>query len=308
MEYNERKIIITADDYGVCENVNEGIRLAARLGCISNISAFTNFGNSLEGLKAISAECPGLGIGVHLNLNTGKPVSYAARIPTLVNELGHFYDIGEFILHLPEISADEVYTEIRAQISVLTDSGIKLDHISDHFGVLSFHPPFYELRNRLALECGVPVRSPVTASRKFPAVYKNDGGMKLVRRLARKLAFRSPLMAVQLKKQFNIEEMERKSGELNALGIPHPDLMIDCFYGDPTPANLLRILENLPPGTSEILVHLGNYNRQKEYPPGLCTVYLKNRECELMTITSPYLDEYLSNLKIKKVTYSDIYK
>ena len=147
-----RRLIITADDYGVCEEINSGIRTAARLGSISSISTFTNFAGSLGGLKALSGECPGIGIGVHLNLNTGRPVSEAGRIPSLLDKEGFFYGIKEFILHLPEISEDEVYTEIRAQIEELTSVGIRLEHLSDHYGVLSFHPPFFELRNRLALE------------------------------------------------------------------------------------------------------------------------------------------------------------
>jgi predicted glycoside hydrolase/deacetylase ChbG (UPF0249 family) len=303
----ERRVIITADDYGVCENVNEGISLAARLRCISNVSAFTNFGDSLGGLKALSLECPWLGIGVHLNLNAGKPVTAPEHIPTLVNGEGYFYNITEFVLHLPDISGEEVLTEMRAQMKKLIASGIKLDHISSHFGVLSFYPLYFELGNRLAREFDVPVRSPVAASRKFPEVYKNENTHRLVRKLAWKLALRHPVVAMKLAGQFNIGEMERKSGELDALGIPHPGMMIDSFYGDPTPSNLMHILENLPPGTSEILVHLGNHNRQQEYPAGLDTVYLRNRECELMTITSPYLQECLSSLNIKKVSYSDLY-
>jgi predicted glycoside hydrolase/deacetylase ChbG (UPF0249 family) len=301
-----RELIITADDYGVCEEVNEGIRMAARMGSISSISAFTNFRGSVEGLKTISEEFPEIGIGVHLNLNTGRPVSEPGRIPGLVNEKGFFHGIRKFILHLPEISEDEIYTEIRAQIDALEAGGIRPDHISDHFGVLTFHPPFFDLRNRLAREYGIPVRSPVTASRKYPSLYKNEGGIKLALSLAAKLMLRSPGLAVQLMRQYGIRAMENKSAALDALGIPHPDLMIDSFYGTPTPANMLRILDNLPAGISEILVHLGNNSRRGEYPPGLDTVYLRNREYELMTLTSPYLRDYLSARDIRLISYANL--
>jgi len=212
----------------------------------------------------------------------------------------------EFLLQLPDISEEEVMTELRAQINEVIAGGIQPDHISSHFGLLSFYPPYFDMGNQLAREFDFPVRSPVAASRKFPVVYKNESTHKLARKLTWKLGLRHPLLAMKLAKQFKIEEMERKSRELDALGIPHPGMMIDSFYGDPTPSNLLHILENLPPGTSEILVHLGNSDRQKEYPSGLDTVYLRNRECELMTITSPYLQECLTSMQIKKVSYADL--
>ncbi|MFC2081017.1 carbohydrate deacetylase [Bacteroidota bacterium] len=303
----DRRVIITADDYGVSESINEGVLFAARQGCISNISAFTNFPQSILGLKEIASEFPDLGIGVHLNINAGQPVSDPDLIPSLVNDNGNFYDVEEFLIHLKKISKEEVFAEFQAQINVLINNGIRLDHISSHYGVCSLYPPYFEMRNKLALEYDVPVRSPVTGSRKYPSVYMSHSGRKLVRTLARKLTFRSPSTAIQLKQNLRLEEMMKKSAKLDSMGIRHPDLMIDGFYGDPTPSNLIRILKNLPPGNSEIIVHLGNFRRQMVYPPGLDTLYLHNREFELMTISSPYVKEYMTSLKIEKITYSDLY-
>lgn len=304
----ERQVIITADDYGICEPVNEGIRLAADHGGISNISVLTNFEKSIDDLKELSDLYPQLGIGVHLNLNTGRPLSDPERIPTLVGRDGEFHSIEDFVMRLKGISREEIRTEIRAQVETLLSSGIRPDHVSSHFGIFSLYPPYFQMCNELAREYRVPVRSPIAASMKFPDAYRNSSTQRQARRLARKLLFRSPATAIYLRKQFYLEEMERKSAELDSLGIPHPDLMIDCFYGDPTPANLIRILENLPPGTSEIIVHLGKSSCREEHPNGPGTDYLRQRECELITLTSPYLSEYLSCLKIKKISYSELYK
>ncbi len=304
---SERSLIITADDFGVSENINQGIRLAAELGCISAISALINFSGSIEALEDISRQNPQIGIGVHLNINTGRPVSDPQLVPTLVNSDGEFYSIEEFVLRLPKISLDEVRIEMHAQVDLLVSRGIKLDHLSSHFGVFSIYTPFFEMRNQLAEEYGVPVRSPVSAGLMIPSVYLNKTNKKMVQRLKRKLVFRSISTASKLNKEFSLEEMIRKSTELDSLDILHPDLMIDCFYGDPTPENLIRIMENLPPGTSEIIVHLGNFERQLDFPPGLDTTYLRQRECELMTITSPYVNEYLKVLKVKLVSFADLY-
>lgn len=303
----KRSLIITADDFGVSENINQGIRLAAEHGSISAISAFTNFKGSITALEEISRQYPQIGIGVHLNINTGRPVSDPGQVPTLVNERGEFYPIEEFVIRLPQISEDEVRIEMQAQVDLLIASGIRLDHLTSHFAVFSIYTPYFEMRNQLASEYGVPVRSPLSAGQKFPSVYANNKSRKLVKKLKRKLAFRSLSTAIRLNKEFSLEEMMRKSIALDSLGIAHPFMMIDCFYGDPTPENLIQIMENLPPGTSEIIVHLGNSGRGMEFPPGLDTTYLRQRECELMCITSPYVQEYLNSLKIQMVSYTDLY-
>jgi predicted glycoside hydrolase/deacetylase ChbG (UPF0249 family) len=302
----ERKIILTADDFGANRNVNEGIKQAADLGCINTISAFTNIPGSIEELKGISGKHPDIGIGVHLNILAGRPLTDPERIPSLLNENGEFYKIEEFLINLPSISEEEVYIEMKAQIDTLVSSGIKLDHISSHFAVFSLYTPYFEMRNKLAVEYGVPVRSPVSAGQKFPETYANRTNQKLIRQLSRKLAFRSPSTASVLKKEISLEEMTRKSDALDSLAIHHPDFMIDCLYGDPTPLNLIHIIENLPEGTSEIIVHLGKLCGDKDHSSQKDLFSIRQREAELMTISSPLLDEYLSVLKIKKSSYAEL--
>ena len=68
-----RLVIITADDFGASRNINEGIGLAGRAGVITAISAMTDFPESLAELGEIGGECPRVGIGVHLDITTGKP-------------------------------------------------------------------------------------------------------------------------------------------------------------------------------------------------------------------------------------------
>ena len=100
--------------------------------------------------------------------------------------------------------------------------------------------------------------------------------------------------------------MEIKVQKLDAHGILHPDILIGCFWGDPSSSNLIYILEHLPGGTSEMILHCGTYTLQENYPSGLDLDYLENREHELMTITSNYLKEYLSYLNIKLIGYSGL--
>jgi len=301
----QRFLIITADDYGASKNINDGIKIAADNNAITAISALSNFTESLSELKKISENHPDIGIGVHLNITTGKPILGDEQVPSLVNPNGNFYTISELLPKIKSISPDDLRKELRAQILALTKYNIKVDHLSDHYG-LSLYSPFFEIVMELSKEFDVPIRTPLTASVKYPEIFPNSKMYKRGRQIAFRLALTAPFKAISLLKYSRIQEMEKKIQKLDELGILHPNVSIGYFWGDPTAANLLYILEHLPNGISEIILHSGTYSRQEYYPSGLDLDYFNNRENELITITSNYLKEYYNYLNIKIIGYSEI--
>lgn len=302
----EKHLIITADDFGAAKNINEGIRVAAEQEAITTISAFSNFAGSLPELKEISTNHPGLSIGVHLNITTGKPVLAPDEIPTLVCNEGRFYTIEELLPKLKNISIEDLRKELRAQVLALKNQDIPLDFLSDHNGVLTMYSPFFEVVTALAEEFHVSVRTPVLAGAKHPTVFGHSEMAKYARRMAGRMTFRTPFKAIHLLKFTRLREMERKTKRLDTLGIPHPDLFIESFWGNPTPANLTYILEHLPAGTSEIVVHLGTASREETYPSGLDLTYFSNREAELSTLTGNAWENHCKNLNITRTSYSNL--
>jgi predicted glycoside hydrolase/deacetylase ChbG (UPF0249 family) len=305
---NERFLILTADDFGASININEGIEIAADKQVITTISALTNFTESLPQLNKISENHPEIGIGVHLNITTGKPILSADQVPSLVNGSGSFYSLDELLPVIHKINVDDLRKELRAQVTALTNIGIKVDHLSDQNGILTFYGPFFDILLELAVEFNVPVRSPEIASIKYPALFPNSRMNKYGRHLARQFAVNEPLKAMSLLKYSRLQEIAKKIQKLDLYGIPHPDLLIEYFWGDPTTSNLNYIVEHLPPGTSELILHLGTGARQVNYPGGLDLDYFKNREYELNTITSDYLKGYFKYLNIRTVGYPAIIK
>lgn len=303
---SERYLIITADDFGASKNINEGIKFAADNKAITSISVLSNFTESLPDLKNISKNHPDIGIGVHLNIITGKPLLRAEQIPSLVGTNGNFYTLEELLSNINSISADELRKELRAQILVLEKYDISIDNLSDQYGVLSIYSPFFEIVTELAQEFSIPVRSPVLASVKYPDILSNSNMVKRGRQIVRRMAFTAPIKTIRLRKYFRIHEMERKSQQLDKLGIKHPDLFIEGFWGDPTAANLIHIVEHLPNGVSEIVFHFGSYIRQENYPSGLDLDYFKKREYELLTGTSDYLKNYIAYLNIRTISFSEL--
>ncbi len=105
----------------------------------------------------------------------------------------------------------------------------------------------------------------------FPNSHLNKRG----RQIALGFAFKNPFRAVELLKYCHVPEMERKVKRMDELGILHPDLLIDYFWGDPSPTNYLYIIEHLPNGISEFILHVGTSARQENYPSGLDIGYFK---------------------------------
>jgi predicted glycoside hydrolase/deacetylase ChbG (UPF0249 family) len=302
----ERYLIITADDFGASKNINEGIEIAVDQKVITTISVLSNFSEYLPELKQLSEDHPDIGIGVHLNIITGKPLLGAEQVPTLVSSIGSFYTIDELLPVIKKISPDDLTKELRAQILALINDNITLDHLSDQYGILSLYRPFFDVMVKLAKEFNVPVRTPIVSSVKYPDLFPNSNLNRHGRQIALKFAFNNPLKAIRLFKYSKALEMERKVQKMDELGILHPDLLIDYFWGDPSPANYLYIIEHLPDGISELILHVGTSTRQENYPGGLDLDYFKNREKELNTITDDQLKKYINYLNIKTIGYSDI--
>jgi len=302
----ERFLIITADDFGASKNINEGIKRAADKNAITTISALTNFTESIPELKSISLDHPEIGIGVHLNITTGKSVLEAKLVPTLVKANGDFYPLEKLLAVLGKISINEIRNELRAQIEVQFNEGIKIDHLSDQNGILTLYSPFFDILIELATEYKVPVRSPEIAGIKYPQLFPDSKMQKHGRNIATRFALSNPAKARKLIKYTRKQEISRKVLKLNEMEIPHPDLLIEYLWGNPTQANLNHILEHLPEGISELILHLGNDTRQYVYPGGLDLEYFNSREKELALITKDSLVDYYRYLNIKPIGYQEI--
>jgi predicted glycoside hydrolase/deacetylase ChbG (UPF0249 family) len=304
----EKLVIVTADDYGSSLNVNQGIEYAVRHGAITSLSVLGNATESLDDLARLSLEHPEIGIGVHLNLTTGKPVEGLAEVSTLVDRDGQFVSVPEFLSRVKRIDPVELERELTAQVDAVVNAGISIDHLSDHNGLLSIYPPFFDVMVKLAVRYDAALRSPVVASVKHPRVFPRAVTKKRSTQMAVRAATLNLFGALGLLRYTSSAAFEQKTRELDRVGIRHPEVLIDYLYGTPTIENALHILSNLEERTSEIIVHLGSTERSPSYPNGLDTGYFENRERELMLLTSAYLRDYAAGLNVRFIRFSDLPK
>ena len=125
------KLILHSDDFGLHENVNQAVVHAVRRGVLTSCSLMANGLAADEAVKK-ALEVPELGVGIHLNILRGRPLSDPERIPSLVDENGRFFNSGARLAKqsfMKRISRTEVYEEYRRQVEFMIQKGIFPSHV-----------------------------------------------------------------------------------------------------------------------------------------------------------------------------------
>src|ERR1700722_17766482 len=84
-----KNLIVTADDFGAAEAVNDAVEQANEQGILPAASLMVSGAAAADAVRRARA-MPSLRVGLHLVLVEGRPVSPAASVPDLVDASGHF--------------------------------------------------------------------------------------------------------------------------------------------------------------------------------------------------------------------------
>src|SRR5215470_11276807 len=151
-----KRLIVNADDFGLSEGINQAVILGYRQGTITSATLMANgagFATAVEMARTAS----NLGVGVHLNLTEGAPVSAPSGIPSLVNAQGLFtHTVEQLGWHslVGSISLLEVERELRAQIEKVLAADVVVTHLDGHKHV-HLIPALCRLVMRLATDYGI---------------------------------------------------------------------------------------------------------------------------------------------------------
>ena len=146
------KLIINADDFGFSKSINKGIIDSYNEGLISTTTIMINM-PYVEDAIELWKQNKGLGLGLHINITVGKPIS--DNIPSLVDNNGVFNYIREWENHNFEYI--DVYKEVKSQIEKLIQYDVVIDHLDCHNDLMNnkmFRKVFFDL----VLEYNLPVR------------------------------------------------------------------------------------------------------------------------------------------------------
>lgn len=167
-----QKLIVTADDYGMCDAVDKAIDAGIENGIITTTNVMLNM-ESLQDAMNLRKRYPNISVGIHWNVTTGNPICNPADIPTLVSE-GKFYSIKEFKKRYSKglISPEDLEKELEAQYALFERTCGKADYWNTHENS-SLHIKAFKVFEKVAKKHGI------RATRTFQRVYFDKFGLAL---------------------------------------------------------------------------------------------------------------------------------
>lgn len=265
-----KRLIVNADDFGISKLTNEGIIDCFRNGILTSTTIMANgiaFDHAIKLTK--SHKTPG--IGVHLNLTQGKPLTNAFQRDLTENNI---YKAMAGLL-----DAKSIEKEFRAQIEKVLENKIKPSHIDGHKHIHIF-PKIAPIALKLAKEYDIKaIRLP--RSRIFN--YK----LALTKQIPK-------LALIEL-----YAKMAEKEIRNNGL------ITTDEFYGvletgNLTKENLAKILLNMKNCTAELMCHPGYYDKN------IPCILKKQRQIEHDALTNKEIKKVIAMQDIKLISYGQI--
>ena len=267
-----KRLIINSDDYGRTPEISRGIRETHLHGVVTSTTCMMNIPTTADDIGIALKETPHLGMGVHLVLTMGRPISAPESVPSIVDENGNFFKYTPFMEHRASLQMDDVKREWHAQIETyIRASGRKPTLLDSHHHSSYFSPALFRAMLELATEYGCPIR--------YPLLRTNEDSPEVSE---------TAKHAPELLKEFNPRR---------------PDVFFVNFYDETaTKEELLMIIKDVPDGTSEIMCHPGYVDDAfaKE------STYNFQRERELNLLTDPAIKEAIQSNGIELITFAQL--
>ena len=281
MSAPQRRLVVTADDFGADIAVNEAVEIAHRHGILTAASLMVG-APAADDAVARARTMPSLAIGLHLVLVEGQPILPPARIPLLVDGDGLFRAnmaaAGARMFFHP-LARRQLEAEITAQFAAFAATGLTLDHVNAHKH-FHLHPTIAGLILAIGARHGmrsarVPVEPDSVLRAVEPAGSYPGGSLPRV-------------MARAMRRRFR------------RAGIITPDQVFGLRWsGAMTAARLGGLIGRLPEGLTEIYLHPATRDAYRGSAPG----YLYTDE--LAALIAPEVAARLSNSNVRRGGFLD---
>lgn len=274
-----RLVLFSADDFGLSEQVNEGIERAHRDGMLSTASLMVA-GAAADDAVRRARRLPELRVGLHLVAIEGPAILPATEIPLLVDQDGWFPSdqlrLGLRYFFRPDVRR-QLHREIEAQFDAFAATGLRLDHANAHKH-MHLHPTVGGMLIAAGLRRGLPaIRIPNEPA--APLGVREGPGDRALRHWTRLLRWRAERAGLRTNNQcFGL----RWSGAMRA-------------------DRIRALLTQLPPGLSEFYFHpaAGRDSLLDRWMPDY------DHEGELAALCDPDLPALLRTTGIQAAHWSD---
>jgi chitin disaccharide deacetylase len=157
------RLIINADDFGQTAGINRAVLELHKAGLLTSATLMARAAATDEAIE-IARATPTLGVGCHIVLSDGEPVLPPSQIPSLLDPSTNLFIPGLTVflgrLFTCRLRAEEIESEVTAQIQYLQSRGVHITHVDTHKHTHMF-PSVLRPLLRGARACGIhSVRNP----------------------------------------------------------------------------------------------------------------------------------------------------
>lgn len=280
------RLIVNADDFGLTSGVNRAIREANERGIVTSATLMANSHAFAEAVQ-IGQSAPELGVGCHVVLIDGSPVSAPGDVPTLIQDgTRHFHNSLPRFATLAlrgRVDPAEIEREVTAQIRKIQNAGLTVSHVDTHKHTHMFPRVLHPIL-RAAQNCGVrAIRNPFE-SIKLRHLLHEPGSLR------RWMEVRT-LHGLSTKFRRAVADAGMVTTE-GTLGIVATGTLGRRW--------LRLLIDHLPDGNWELVCHPGYNDGDLDK---VRTRLRKSREEELRALTSSEIREWVSAKGIELISF-----
>jgi len=281
-----KKVIINADDFGLSKGVNEGIILAHEKGILTSTSLMANMPGFAHAVVRAKKNVK-LGVGIHLNIVRGRPLSPANRVSSLLDKDKNFFSNIFIILRKlwsKKISKKEIELEFRAQIEKVLKNKIQISHFDSEKHIHCL-PSLLKIVLKLGKEYNIKRIRYINEYCITPRLFQSAKTIL------------ASLSCLSMKEKI-IED-----------GILKPDRSYGMGRsGQITSARIKKILSNLKDGVTEIMVHPGFVTQELiDLEKEIGSFYINRyREKELEALLDQDLKKIISDKEIGLINFNQL--
>ncbi len=281
-------MIVTADDFGLCEAVNEAVEIAHRDGILSTASLMVG-GSAAADAVARARRLPTLRVGLHVVVVQDRPLlppSQVSRLTERSGYLSHRLVASGFRFFFDPVARRQLEAEIRAQFEAFAATGLELDHVNAH-NHMHLHPTVLGIILRVGREFGLrAMRVPYEP----PLIGWRVAGRGLVPQLAAAAGL-APWLGVL-------------RARLRRRGIRSNDVVLGLSAsGAMDEAMVLKLLDLTPSGE---IVEMYFHPATRRAPEIDRRMKSFRHEAELAALTSPEVRRAADRLEIHRTTFADL--
>jgi len=278
----KKVILLHCDDAGMCNEANIAVQNYFKTGDIQSAAVMVPCPYAEELVEwAKTQDSPD--IGIHLTLTSEwkdyrwGPVSDSANVPGLIDPEGKmWYDVPDVVTHA---SAEEIETEVRAQIDKVLSMGFTPTHIDTHMGTLYGTTEYLKVFLKIANEYNLPANAIDLSDPEIAEFFKQAG-------------YPINEEVVELLDSYTLPKLD------NFSSVPEGKTYEDKRE------NFFKLLNSLNPGLTEIIFH-----------PSVDTDNLKSitdswqqRVWEAQLFSDPVVKQFFEDNDIIVTTWKEIMK